>query len=338
MMTPPPFDPDVAHALNTRTDIVTTLQAEQIDGLRAGIARPSEAEMTGDGAFTLTQHLVPVPDGHEVLAIVLRPRDVVGPLPVLYHVHGGGLVVGTPYEDLPALVPIAEQVGCAIVAVDYRLAPEDPYPAPLDDVYAVLSWVSEAGSGLGLDAERVVIGGVSAGGGLAAAATLLARDRGGPRLIGQLLACPMLDDRNDSLSAKQMAGIGAWDRTANRTGWDAYLGTDRADAPIYASPARAEDLSGLPPMFIDVGSAETFRDEVLAFASRFWACGGDGELHVWAGGAHGFDALVPDAPISRRAVAARVAWLERVMADETAGSRAHVVVERATRHPIEQSV
>lgn len=312
MTTPPPFDPDVAHALSTRTDIVTSLLPEQIDGLRAAIARPSEAEMTGDGAFTLTQHLVPVPDGHEVLAIVLRPRDADGALPVLYHVHGGGLVVGTPYEDLPALVAVARQVGCAIVAVDYRLAPEDPYPAPLDDVYAVLSWVAEAGRGLGLDTNRIVIGGVSAGGGLAAGATLLARDRGGPRLSGQLLACPMLDDRNDSASAKQMAGIGAWDLAANRTGWEAYLGVHRAAPPIYASPGRADDLSDLPPMFIDVGSAETFRDEVLAYAARFWASGGDGELHVWAGGAHGFDALVPDAEISRRAIAARVDWLRRI--------------------------
>jgi len=317
---PPPFDPDVEHALNTRDDVVTSLATDGIGPLRAAIARPSDAEMTANGAYVMTRHLVSVPDGHEVPAIVLLPRHAGGSLPVLYHVHGGGLVVGTPFEDLPALVAVGQRLGCALVAVDYRLAPEHPYPAPLDDVYAVLVWLHERARDLGLDPDRIVIGGVSAGGGLAAAATLLARERGGPRLLGQLLACPMLDDRNDSESARQMAGIGAWDRAANQTGWDAYLGADRSDVPIYAAPARATDLSGLPPMFIDVGSAETFRDEVLSYAARFWACGGDGELHVWAGGAHGFDALVPDAPISERARAARLDWLARIFAGER-GSR-----------------
>lgn len=156
---------------------------------------------------------------------------------------------------------------------------------------------------------------MSAGGGLAAAGALLARDRGGPQLLGQMLICPMLDDRNDSASGFQMEGHGAWDRTANETAWDAYLGElPRDDVPIYASPGRAADLADLPPAFIDVGSAETFRDEDIAYASRIWAAGGEAELHVWPGGVHGFDALVPEAMISKDAREARARWLERLLA------------------------
>src|SRR5215813_6977255 len=129
----------------------------------------------------------------------------------------------------------------------------------------------------------------------APAAALLARDRGGPALAGQLLMCPMLDDRNDTPSSRQMAGLGIWDHAANEVGWTALLGPARggADVSPYAAPARASDLSGLPPAFIDMGSAETFRDEDVAYATRIWQAGGSAELHVWPGGFHGFAGLMP---------------------------------------------
>jgi acetyl esterase/lipase len=224
------------------------------------------------------------------------------------------MVLGAATDVLPALAPLAARVGAAIVAVEYRLAPENRYPAAVEDVYAGLEWLAANAATLGLDPTRIIIDGVSAGGGLAAATALLSRDRQGPDLLGQMLICPMLDDRNDSASGHQMAGSGAWDRTANATGWAAYLGDlPREDVPIYASPGRATDLSGLPPTYIDVGSAETFRDEDVAYAARIWAAGGDAELHVWPGGVHGFDALAPDAPLSRDARDARARWLERVL-------------------------
>jgi acetyl esterase/lipase len=143
----------------------------------------------------------------------------------------------------------------------------------------------------------------------------MARDRGGPVLRGQMLLCPMLDDRNDTPSSVQMAGQGVWDRTANETGWTALLGAARGgpDVSPYAAPARATDLSGLPPAFVDVGSAETFRDEDVAYAERIWQAGGHAELHVWPGGFHGFDLLVPQAVISQEAKAARVRWLRRLL-------------------------
>ena len=165
-----------------------------------------------------------------------------------------------------------------------------------------------------LDPDRIVVSGVSAGGGLAATTALHARDTSGPRLMGQLLICPMLDHRSDSGSARQMEGVGSWDRTANATAWAAYLNALDGPVPPYASAAMASDLTGLPPTFIDVGSAETFRDECVAYASALWAAGGDAELHVWPGGVHGFDFLAPWAPLSRSARAARVDWLRRLAA------------------------
>jgi acetyl esterase/lipase len=158
--------------------------------------------------------------------------------------------------------------------------------------------------------------GSSAGGGLSAALALTVRDKGGPRLLGQLLMCPMLDDRNDSASAMQMDEVEFWDRSHNLFGWRSLLGDVQggADVPQYAAPARATDLTGLPPAFLDVGSAECLRDEVVAYAARIWQAGGKAELHVWPGGIHAFDREVPEARISKAAVAARHNWLERLLA------------------------
>ncbi|TQJ31137.1 alpha/beta hydrolase [Microbacterium sp. SLBN-146] len=309
----PAFDPDVARAFDVRDDIVTTLSHDDIFELRTRAITYSDAELTLDGRFDLTRHVVPGPDGNELDLVLIRPEGVENP-PVIYHVHGGGLVLGTAVDVLPTMAVLADRIGAAVASIEYRLAPEHPYPAAVEDVYAGLTWLTAHAQELGVDAERTIIDGVSAGGGLAAAAALLARDRGGPPLLGQMLICPMLDDRNDSASGHQMAGHGAWDRTANATAWAAYIGDLEPDAvPMYASPARATDLSGLPPTFIDVGSAETFRDEDVAYASRIWAAGGDAELHVWPGGVHGFDALVPDAVLSRDAREARARWLERLL-------------------------
>jgi acetyl esterase/lipase len=200
------------------------------------------------------------------------------------------------------------------MAVDYRLAPETPHPGPVEDCYAGLAWMSTHADELNIDPGRIVIGGASAGGGLPAGVTLMSRDRNGPPILAQLLMCPMLDDRNDSASARQMQGRGIWDRSSNETGWNALLGDDVRGGPDvspYAAPSRGTDLAGLPPAFIDVGSAETFRDEDVAYASRIWQAGGRAELHVWPGGFHGFDVVAPHAAISQDAIAARAAWLRR---------------------------
>ena len=319
VVTRPPFDPEVAAVLKERRDeVVTGLAPDEIAALRARAADlPPLESLTLGGRFTLSTLEVHGPAaGSAVELVLLRPALADGPVPVLLHVHGGGLIAGRAHDDLVPTLELADATGCAVASVEYRLAPEHPYPAAVDDVYAALSGLIDAAGRLGLDRRRVVLHGVSAGGGLAAAAGLLARDRGGPQPAGLLLVCPMLDDRNDTASAHQMQGHGAWDRTANATGWQAYLpavaGT--AEVPGYAAPGREQDLAGLPPAFLDVGSAETFRDEVVAFASRLWSCGGDAELHVWPGGVHGFDFLAPKAAVSRAARGAREDWLRRVLA------------------------
>lgn len=316
----PPFDPELEAALVRRRDeVVRTLETHEIAALRGRSVDPAVVEEAAAGAFLTTvvtaQGTQGRPDVDVVLLLPTAPSVDGSPVPWLLHLHGGGLVTGTAWDDIVPLLDLAGEAGCAIASVGYRLAPEHPFPAALDDAWTALTWLVAAAPTLGLDPARVVVEGISAGGGLAAALALLARDRGGPPLAGQLLTCPMLDDRNDSPSAVQMAGHGAWDRTANATAWRAYLGEAAGgpDVTAHAAPARASDLTGLPPAFLDVGSAETFRDEVVDYGKRLWRSGCAAELHVWPGGFHGFDYFEPSAVLSRHAREARRRWLARVL-------------------------
>ncbi|WP_442945799.1 alpha/beta hydrolase [Nonomuraea sp. LPB2021202275-12-8] len=317
---PPPFDAELAAALAVMGEhLPAAITPEMISGLRLGgveMEQVTDEELSRGGLFTVQEHLVPGPAGApEISLLVCRPAGVTTPLPVVYHTHGGGMIAGDHRTGLDELLDWALELGLVVVSVEYRLAPEYPHPAPIEDCYAGLVWTAEHAGELGVDPGRILVAGASAGGGLAAALALLARDQGGPALVGQVLMCPMLDDRNDTASAAQMAGLGVWDRTSNDTGWGALLGDARGGPEVspYAAPARATDLSGLPPAIIDVGSAETFRDEDVAYASRIWQAGGQAELHVWPGGFHGFDMLVPQATLSQAARAARLRWLRQLL-------------------------
>ncbi|MFI5936728.1 alpha/beta hydrolase [Actinoplanes sp. NPDC051494] len=311
-MKTPPFDAALAAALTVAGGRGESLTAEAIPLARTESARfrPTDAELVRDGRFTLEERRIP----SGVSLLILRPTFT-EPVAGLYHSHGGGMVLGNNRSGVPELLDWAEEFGLVVVSVDYRLAPEHPHPTPVEDCYAGLVWTAEHAPELGFDPAELIVTGGSAGGGLTAALALLARDRGGPALKGQLLLCPMLDDRNDSFSARQMTGVDTWDSASNETGWTALLGSARGGAEVspYAAPARATDLSGLPPAFIDVGSAETFRDEDIAYATGIWQAGGVAELHVWPGGFHGFDRAAPEAALSRDARAARVAWLRRLL-------------------------
>ncbi|MGW3206304.1 alpha/beta hydrolase [Streptomyces sp. NPDC001135] len=320
-LVPPPFDPELAAALDLLGD--ATAPGFTLDELASARATGSEVlgllDLTLDGAFEVEDRAVPGPEGAPDVSLLLcRPvrTESTAPLPVLYHVHGGGMVLGTDRAGVDQPLAWARELGAVVVSVEYRLAPEHPHPAPVEDVYAGLLWTAGHAREIGADPDRIVAVGASAGGGLAAALALLSRDRQGPRLLGQVLLAPMLDDRNDTVSSHQMAGVGVWDRTANETGWTALLGESRGGpgVPPYAAPARAGDLSDLPPAYLDAGSAETFRDEVVAYASRIWQCGGEAELHIWPGAFHGFDTLAPRAALSRAARTARLAWLRRLLA------------------------
>jgi acetyl esterase/lipase len=316
---PPPFDPELDAPLRGILDGLPSLTAELIAERRRRAAAGSltDDEIRRGGAFTLDEVAVPGPAGAPAVPLIIcRPTASPGPHPVIYNSHGGGMVAGTNRTiELACELGRAEVLQLAVVAVDYRLAPEHPDPAPVEDCYAGLVWVAEHAAEWGLDPGRIIVSGNSAGGGLAAGLALLARDRGGPRLFGQTLQCPMLDDRCDTPSAHQMERVGLWDRVSNLTGWTALLGDRRGTENVscYAAPARAADLSGLPPLLVDIGSVESLRDEAVDYVTRVWQAGGEAELHVWAGAFHSFDEWVPQAIVSRAAQDARIAWLRRLL-------------------------
>jgi acetyl esterase/lipase len=320
---PVPFDPELAAGLAVIAEhLPATHSLDMIPQYRkaASALTPtvSNEELSRGGAFEVTERRVPGPEGApEISLLICRPTRSSVPTSALCNIHSGGMVAGDNRTGIALLLDWAEDLGAAVISVEYRLAPETPHPGPVEDCYAGLAWTAGHAQELGIDPGRIVVVGGSAGGGLAAAVALLARDRGGPALAGQMLMIPMLDDRNDTPSAVQMAGAGVWDRADNEVGWTALLGAARGgpDVSPYAAPARASDLSGLPPAFIDVGSAETFRDEAVTYASRIWQAGGVAELHVWPGGFHGFMNLSPQAAVSRDAAAAELKWLRRILAD-----------------------
>ncbi|MFF1647611.1 alpha/beta hydrolase [Streptomyces sp. NPDC058240] len=326
----PPLDPELSLALAALSkEAGEPLTSDNLEARQerdaAARPRPTAEELRADGRFEVAELRVPgPPDGPDVTLVSARPSGLVGPLPLLYYMHGGAMVMGNAWSVLPRILrEWALPLELAVISVEYRLAPRAQYPEPLEDCYAGLVWAAGHAAGLDIDADRIVIGGKSAGGGLAAALALLARDRGGPRALGQLLLCPMLDDRGSTFSSHQMTGLGGWDLTSGATAWKALLG-DRhgaADLPPYAAPSRATDLSGLPPAYVEVGSAEMFRDEDVAYANAIWQAGGQAELHVWPGASHGFDGLAPRAALSRDARDARTRWLRRLLAQSGTGNR-----------------
>ncbi|WP_405431226.1 alpha/beta hydrolase [Micromonospora sp. NBC_00617] len=317
---PPAVDHELAAPLSAiLAGMPGPLSPELIADRRARTAagRLPDEDIRRAGVFELTELTAPGPPGApEVPLLLCRPTTGVGPYPVIYHTHGGGMVAGgTRTAELADDLDRAQALGLAVVAVDYRLAPEHPDPAPREDCYAGLVWLARHAAGLGLDPERIVVSGNSAGGCLAAGLALAARDRGGPPLLGQMLQCPMLDDRCDAPAQHQLRRTGLWDGASNRAGWTALLGERRGTADVSAltAPARAADLSGLPPAFVDVGSAEALRDEATAYVTRIWQAGGEAELHVWSGAFHSFDQWVPDAVVSRTAKQTRRDWLRRLL-------------------------
>lgn len=225
-----------------------------------------------------------------------RPAHTTTPLPVILYIHGGGFVAGSADVMGPACADLARDTGALIVAISYRLAPETPFPGPVEDCYAALVWISENSGMLGIDPDRVAVLGQSAGGGLAAALAQLARDRGGPRLGAQFLVYPMLDPRTGTGAAPVdncSTGEFLWTRAANQFGWLAMLGDgDIAPDRIgHFAPALASSFDSLPATFIAVGSIDLFVEENAAYALALSRAGVPVELHVYPGAVHGFDAL-----------------------------------------------
>jgi acetyl esterase/lipase len=216
----------------------------------------------------------------------------------LLWIHGGGYILGTAEDDRARL--IAQELNCTVVSVDYRLAPEHPFPAGVEDCYASLLWMVGHAAELNIDTARIAIGGPSGGGGLAAGLALMNRDRGGPQLVLQLLLYPMIDNLHDTASGEYVDHP-VWNLQTSLNAWEMYLdGTPGTEASPYAAPTRATDLAGLPPTYICVGSEDLFRDEDIDYARRLIAAGVPSELAVFPGLYHGGDLFVPQARISQR--------------------------------------
>lgn len=268
------------------------------------------ADLPPNDRVTHSDHHAPGPDGApDVRLRAYRPADADGDLPGVYFIHGGGMVLGSiEGEELVAQM-LCERVGAVVVSVDYRLAPEHPHPAPMDDCYAGLLWTVDNADQLGIDASRLAVYGGSAGGGLALAVALAARERGGPDIRFLMPIYPMVDDRNTTPSSHEVTDVGIWDRDGNIEAWKWYLGGAEPDA--YAAPTRAEDLSGLPPTFIDVGEVDLFRDEDIALANRLLQAGVATELHVHPGAYHASETFAPESALSQRIWDLRVDALRR---------------------------
>jgi acetyl esterase/lipase len=278
------------------------------------------AEMTKDLAvderIAISDHTVAGLDGDPDLWVrVYRPLDAdgrpAGPVAGVVSIHGGGMVIGNVASDQRGCLALCQALGCVVVSVEYRLAPEHPHPAAVRDCTAALRWTAANADTLGIDPARIALYGVSAGGGLALGTALMVRDHGGPAVTFVMAIYPMIDDRNVTPSSHEIVDLGIWDRAGNIEAWSWYLGGRPADA--YGAPARADDLRGLPPTFIDVGELDLFRDEDIAFANRLLQAGVPTELHVYPGAFHGSESFAPEAALSRRIVATRHDALRRAL-------------------------
>jgi len=274
----------------------------------------TKARLPAIEGLTITDAQAPGPAGAPPVAVrVYQPAERVGQLPALLWIHGGGYVVGSVEGNEHYVKQLVKSVGCLAVSVEYRLAPENPFPSALEDCYDALKWLAAQAAALGVDPRRLAIGGASAGGGLAAGLALLARDRAEVPVAFQLLIYPMLDDCNLTQASDTVPDSLLWRRKSNLIAWQAYLGgrAGAANVSPYAAAFRATDLAGLPPTYLPVGELDLFLEENIAYATRLLRAGVPTELHVYPGAYHGFDNFAPEAAVSQRFLADRNQALRR---------------------------
>ena len=266
----------------------------------------SRRELAGFSSFVPLESLeisdlvVAGADGEPSVPVVLVKPVVkkVELLPGILYIHGGGYTCGSAREN--SIQTYADQLDCVVVSVEYRRAPENPFPAALNDCYSALVWLYENAVQLGVDRSRIAVIGSSAGGGLTAALALYARDKQGPPIFLQAPLCPMIDDRCVTESSKDITDSRVWDRKKTVDGWRAYLGPIDGAPSQYAAPSRAEDLSGLPPMYITIGELDPLRDETLEYVARAVKAGVPVDLHMYSGCYHGWEFFAPGSELSRR--------------------------------------
>ena len=313
-------DPELRPMLQ-RLPTDRTLDLNNLPAARARMKK-LVAELLGsmppvEGVISQDQ-LVPGPQtGQQVRVRVYRSNDQRNKIPALFWIHGGGYVMGDIEQDDRLMKQFVNRIGCVAVSVDYRLAPEHPFPIPVEDCYAGLKWLFAHADELGVDPSRIAIGGPSGGGGLTAGLGLMARDRKEVQVAFQLLIYPMIDDRNVTPASYAITDPRVWNRESNRLGWKAYLGRDGggSDVSPYAAAARATDLTNLPPTYISVGTLDLFVDENIEYAQRLIQAGVPTELHVYPGAFHGFDLFAPSAKVSKQFKADRDNALRRALHD-----------------------
>ncbi len=313
----PPYDPELLPGLAAIRSATPPLSDETLELMReitvATVPGRDPVDLTAAGRVRVDELTVATPSA-ELPLTVLTPAEGRGPWPLIYYVHGGGMVAGGRHLGLDDLLSHVADGTAVVASLDYRLAPEHPDPVPVTDCYDGLRWCAENAAQLRADPAHIIVTGTSAGGGLAAGITLMARDMGFPQVSHQVLVCPMLDDRFETHSSRMLDNDGSWDRNGNLYGWTALLGDRRGtdDVSYYAAPARANDLSGLPRTFIDVGDAEGFRDEAIDYARGLVQAGVSVDLHVWAGGFHGYENIT-QAAVARASFSTRTAFFRRAL-------------------------
>jgi len=278
--------------------------------LLAAVLAASAEGMPANNNVVTADHDIPGPAGAPDTRVrVYRPAEVEGVLPGIVYIHGGGMSTGTIDGEDAIAAMYCEQLQCVVVSLEYRLTPENPYPAQIEDCYAGLTWADQEADEIGLDRDRIAVYGGSAGGNLAIAMALLARDRGTPKVSFCMALYPMVDDTNTFPSTNEVTDIGVWDRGTSVEAWQWYLGGQAADG--YAAPLRNPDLSGFPPTYLDVGEVDLVRDETIAFASRLLHAGVPVELHVSPGSYHASEIFSPGVELSDRIWALRMGALSR---------------------------
>ncbi len=284
--------------------------------MRAGAKEFLKAMAAGVdvNALNVTDRTIPGPQGSpDVPVRIYTPKQLNGLVPSILYIHGGAFVSGDLNMEHAFAANYATQLGAVVVSVDYRLAPENPFPAGLEDCYATLLWMNDKASELNIDANHIAVVGTSAGGGLAAALALLAHDRGGPKICFQYLGMAELDDRMQTVSMNLFVDTPMWNRPAAEISWKFYLGNVKpgsAEVTQYAAPARATNLSGLPPAFVLVNEFDPFRDEDIIYAQRLLVAGVPVELHVYPGTFHGSQ-MFSTAAITKRQMADSLDALRR---------------------------